>query len=342
MIFIFGYSLYFITLAKRSIKMSIEFIEFILGIIFTGLVGWLGILYARKIRDRVNIKLLGENYLSLLSTFNDQFNSLRFEVYQLPTNTNVYYYKFSLINTGTKDIDKPKIFEPVEVAFPDGCKIIESKINKTSSDKIHLSITPQNNKLTINWDLLKPNESLTIDTLIESAGILAQPEFEKKVIINHRIADLAKIDLINVSDIPKKPINNFVTNHLFNLLVFIGFIVLLSFAEYNAIRNYNRPPIKIDYDLLLKSNLQPVQIKSYDTAHAYLVQGSNSSVYPISRFNDLVLLKPHIYFEERDMSGMIVIGFLLALTIFGTIVTAQQANTEYKKMMFLKRLKGQV
>src|SRR5690242_5154819 len=95
-------------------------------LISIGLAYW-KIKSSRKLKDKTNISLVTHTAFPLLTTFQHRFKSINLE-FTLPVKRNVFYYKGSILNIGTLDIDKVKIYKPLIISFPQGCKILECKV----------------------------------------------------------------------------------------------------------------------------------------------------------------------------------------------------------------------
>jgi len=180
---------------------------FFISLIAAIVLAYWGIWYAKKTKAKTSLSLLNENFISLLNTFQDNFKSLKIEFYELPINTNLFYYCASILNTGSIDIDKAKIYKPLELCLPNDCKIVECKIKRKSSDEINLKENHRDNNLLLEWDLLKPGESFSFELIVEASKAYTKTEFEKGIKPNHRITDLKQLDLIdawNIKEINKK------------------------------------------------------------------------------------------------------------------------------------------
>ena len=114
-----------------------------------------------------------------------------------PIAENLFLLNCTLINIGNVDIDNSTIYEKLSINLPQEFKILSYKIvNK--SKKLELNVISNNNLVSFEWDLFKPKEFFTIETLIEYRGndVKIDEKKLKKLEFEYRIKDINSIETI--------------------------------------------------------------------------------------------------------------------------------------------------
>lgn len=312
--------------------------EFILGTIISVLLGWWGIWHAKKTKDFIEISIVGETFISLVSTFNERFNSLKFDFKELPAATNIFYYQYSLINTGTKDIDNARIFEPLEMIFPGDCRILEYKTKK-SSEKIHLTVIPENNKLITRWDLLKPYENITVDLLLESKTICSQNEFEKETKVTHRITDLKKVEILRSSGSEKATFRKIYLENIASDIGVLAMVVIFIWISIDNGKLHKTPSIEVTHQIVSKSSKKPITIVNNDSKTVMLTQGSSTLQLPIDSLGNAIALEPKIEITYKPLSAVLVPIAIAILFLIAFLRSVKDTIFEVKRAKILRQLK---
>ncbi len=168
----------------------------IIGTIMTIGFGIYTIRISRKSKDKVHLTFEKTECYSL---FNEAVERLNIEIQydKKPISEKLILLKAKFINTGTLDIDKSTIYDPIKITSKSDYKWLEVNIidkprNATSS------IKKENDKeLTLNWDLLKKEEFIEFEALIESLkdnnGDETTRDFYNSLDFEFRISNLDKI-----------------------------------------------------------------------------------------------------------------------------------------------------
>jgi len=86
--------------------------------------------------------------------------------YDPPQNTNVYYLKAVVGNTGNIDIEKSTIHKSLKVKFPDDFVIVKEK--HYSNYEVDSDLKVEDNSFILDWNLLKPTEIVYVELIIEN------------------------------------------------------------------------------------------------------------------------------------------------------------------------------
>jgi hypothetical protein len=311
----------------------------------TGILISIGLAYwkiksSRKLKDKTNISLITHTSFPLLTTFQHRFESINIE-FTLPVNRNVFYLKGSVLNTGTLDIDKVKIYKPLIISLPQGCKIIECKILNVSSNQIDIQKNVEENKLILSWDLLKPKEHFTFELIIDSESINNVGKLEKSISISHRISDLGKVDTIDLSTVKKTTPRQVIKSSIpaFTYILFFGTISTIGLIF--SINKLIKPGIRVGNELVYKANIGDVNIEYVnDSTLKILKEKKVIDQINLNNFEKYITLKP-IVTIDRDSYFFIALALLvLGLLTILTISHIKELNGELKKSKIFESLRG--
>lgn len=204
---------------------------FITGSLLTILLFVVGIYYNKKLINRIEASFVLSEWLPIITTAKDiQF--LQLVNYKPPQDTNVYYLKAALANSGNLDIDQSIIQQGISIEFPDDFLIVKSEVY--SFDQTEVNSTVNGNILKIDWKLLKPSEKNYIELILESKELWKQNDLERKLIIKHRIVNLSKVKIFSIYGRDLKPLNEKIrtTNWMMFGCVFLA--LLWSYFIYEG------------------------------------------------------------------------------------------------------------
>lgn len=285
----------------------------IISLIMSGLFGIYKIFNSSKNRLYAEIRLIERNWIPLITTNFNELNQTNIE-HKLPFDSNQYYYRGTIINSGTLDVYKALILKPVKLEFEKEVKILSFKFLEKQND-IELNFELQENKVDINWDLLKPLEKFSFELIIESKHNLKIYEFNQILKINCRIAGIEKIEKTSSWSL-KNSKKQFLTESIptyFFLLIMYG---IFSFLIYSGIKSYYNPDPIISYNVVSKNIKEKIEnIKYYDSTKVEIKGSSKTTLIPNSQLkNDLqvkVIIKKY---EKRYW--LIIIGLVALILIF--------------------------
>lgn len=168
----------------------------IVGILLTLIFGGYSIWISKKER-KVSVVFKNKECYSL---FREDVKRLNIDVIYNKTalKNPLILLKANLINNGHIDIGKNRIYKPLKIKSSETYNWLEARI--TSSPKgAKTSIALLNDQeVQLNWDLLKQNECVEIEALVEITGELEQQEekgtdFYNDLSFDYRITDLNSI-----------------------------------------------------------------------------------------------------------------------------------------------------
>ena len=170
-------------------------IYFIASTLFSVMFFFLGIYYSKKLLNKIEISFILNEWLPIITTAKDtQF--LELVNYDPPQNTNVYYLKAVVGNTGNIDIEKSTIHKALKVKFPKDFVIVKEK--HYSNYEVDSDLKVDDNSFILNWNLLKPTETIYVELIIETKQKFTQPELEEQIDISHRIVNISKIKIFSI------------------------------------------------------------------------------------------------------------------------------------------------
>ncbi|MGG6232333.1 hypothetical protein [Tenacibaculum sp. SDUM215027] len=254
----------------------------ILGIVFTLGFGGYSIWVYKKSKRNVSLEFRNTECYSL---FRDDVNRLNIElIYNKTTvNNTLILLKAKLINNGQIDIDKNRIYNPLKIKTTEIYKWLEATVTSSptgASTNIEL-ISDQ--EIQLNWDLLKHNEYIEIEALVEIIGELEKEgekgtEFYNNLNFDYRITDLNSIQKEKQisNSIRRKALSNKMSKIMAIVSIIIG-ALFLSFEFFPAI------------------NIMEKQVVSYA-----IKKGNNELVSIISVNNKSDKIKLSIEGEEDE------------------------------------------
>lgn len=312
-------------------------LEGIIGIVITILLAYLGIWYTKKLRDRHSLTLINDEWFSLLTTFQGKFETLKISFNQLPTTTNLYYYRGSILNTGTLDIDKSRMYAPLEIDFPENCIIKECKVVSEVSENFFLKESTNANKISFEWDLLKPMEHFLFECIVEST----KPVGISEITIKHRITDLRDIDKINAWTITATKLSKFIWKNLGTYLAFLFFLSLSFFWTYRGIASFINPDVNVEHQIRYSVDSLPATVKSIDKNNVLILHNNKRDTTSIKDVTRFIYLQPMVT-EDKDKYSLVIIGGLCFLGIlWGTIIMIMQQIREYGQIKLLGNMRKQ-
>ncbi len=214
--------------------MDINMFLVLLGIIVTIMIGAMGIIYTRRIRNIPKITFLKQDLFSLFESIIKNIDGINITFENIQVNPSLLMLKASFINNGTIDIDSSMVHEPLKIKLPENCKWKRIKITKTSPN-VNINFKMSDAITEFNWDLLKKNECFSFDALIEiidnpKESIDVDSEYieklSEKISISHRITNLEKINKENLYSIMKSNKLKRLAPPLI-LLIITGFLLLI-------------------------------------------------------------------------------------------------------------------
>lgn len=310
----------------------------IIGIAATGVFAYWRIRHARKLKDKIQLTLVNHTLFPLLATFQNRFKTINLE-FTLPVNTNVFYYKASIINSGNLDIDKTRIHKAFEITFPEGCNILECKIVRVSSQKVSLENKFESNRLLIEWDLIKPNENFTFELIIDSPIINNHYEMEESIQLDHRITDLRTINKINESDVGEATISKLLRENFIGLLVVFMMIIGTGFAIYQIVKPYFNPALDLDYQLMHKGNGKNINLSLMNDSMVLIKDNSGwKEMVNVKNVKEVIHLEPKVDVEKIVHWHLLIALFVFCGAFYLTYGVVSPLFKEIKKIKVINSI----
>ena len=172
----------------------------ILGLIVTIILGYYGIKLTKNSKQLTRIEFKRKECFSL---FDSAIEKLNIDINYLDKKVEnpLILLKAEIKNTGTTDIDKNSIYEPLKIIANKRFEWLEINLtdNKTKVNPILKKINQS--EIIIEWDLLKVNEKIEIEALIEAKKkenddyeSIEVVDFYNSLNFQSRITNLAKVN----------------------------------------------------------------------------------------------------------------------------------------------------
>lgn len=178
-----------------------ELVIAIIGIIATLLIGFAGIIFSKKYSGKVLLSFVEHERIALFRTIVKDLNNVEVKFRGNPVSENIILFSGSLIKTGNRDIDKSMMHKPFSVCISKKFKLLDANITDHSSDIAANCEIVDEQKMNLKWDLLKKDEFISFNSLVEYLGDTEMEGEEKNkslakifdVEFEHRITNLSKI-----------------------------------------------------------------------------------------------------------------------------------------------------
>lgn len=231
---------------------------------------------------------------------------------------NLTKLSLKLKNTGEKPITELEIIEPIEILFND-IRILDSSLDKTMPENITATISNENNKISILFKLLNPDDELYFSVLADTNKI----DFTTKA----RVKNVKQINIISLEN------ENLIKDNISWMVYLVGFFSILFFgigieAIFNEIpkgryqtkvlmsdQNPIKPGLKkddyfhyIENDLKFLTEEKQLELKS-------LLENNSISPNDIEKITNQIIEKID---AENSLGGMIIILLIAGYGIWYT------------------------
>lgn len=308
----------------------------VIGIIFTIVFGLYSIWTYKKSKRKVSLEFKNEQCYSL---FRDDVTRLNIEIiYNKKTLTNaLILLKAKIVNNGSIDIDKNRIFKPVKIISLKEFVWLEARTTSQPNGSSS-SITILNpNEIQIEWDLLKKEEFIEFEALIEiidnskvdGAKTLA---FYNGLTFDYRITDLNIIQ--KEKKIPIKTPFDIIFKYSKAFAVFTILLGALAIcSEYIPVLSF----LPDKHEALLKIDNGTIQRKGYfDTKrNGDLIfnftdtdEQINISIEEFNKKYKIINLENTIIPKKESLFNKLIGGLYIVL---GTILFILKSRIDRKK-----------
>jgi len=314
----------------------------IIGIILTIIFGIYSIWIYKKTKKTISLEFQNKECYSL---FDDEINHLNIKLlYNENTLSNtIILLKAKLINNGQIDIDKNRIFSPIKILCTEKFKWLEVNII-SQSDGTSANIQQNSeNEIQVDWNLLKKDEFIEIEALIEviiNEDIKDDKaiQFYNELTFDFRITDLNLVHKENQESKHEKRIKsikslNKVSTFVASVSILVGAFTMFSGFYPNL--SFVKKSKDINY-LINDGNISKVytiQSKSNNTINITENNTSNSMELSLNEFNNkykIVSINNTINSEKKVLLDKIV-GLILLVLGFILFFLNRRLNKKYNK-----------
>ncbi|TKB96021.1 hypothetical protein [Pedobacter cryophilus] len=297
----------------------------IVGLILTLIFGIYSIWIARKTNKKVSLGLEKKECYSL---FKQDINRLKIDVkYNNEIVENyLILFKGVLINNGKTDIDKSRIYKPLQLNTKKNYKWLETNVyEKPDGSSITLNKS-DDTTIELSWDLLKAGEKIEFESLIEVPNNIEIDEisddFYNSIEFDFRITDINRIDKLSEINIREK--RNLRQR---NKMLYISIFTFLA-----GIYIFFSPELPENISLLTsKKEIKFEVLNRKDTINAVLYSKKDNIVTikndnliinkNISDFNDdYKILKIDKTISEHSLFNRIMGGLYIVLSILSFLL----------------------
>ncbi len=292
--------------------MSNDLLIGLIGISLTIMFGIYGVYTYLKTRKKVKLNFQNKECYSL---FRDDVNRLNIEVNynNKPFNAGLILLKARLTNNGQIDIDRQRVHNPINIVCDKNYKWLEARITFHPNGANTDIIINKENKVQINWDLLKSGEYIEIECLVEIIDNESDDEkavnFYNGITFDFRITDLNTISK-EVKDDFKFIIKTLISLTSISAVIGLSVILLFTFNLVNGDRHVQfliSGNKGLDSCTLTATSLNCINVISN--------KNNNTHIYNQNRFNsDIHIVKIIGVGEYTDFE---LIRFVI-FTLIGT------------------------
>lgn len=183
----------------------------------------------RKYPSRLNYSIL--ECSRVLSTIPEGFNDLSLKLNDALITNNIYYLKLAVFNPRMSDVCADENTGGIKIQLANQSKWVSAQI-KSESNNVESGIQPCNDAgdtMILNFSLLKKDEFVIIEALIEAKNFLLYSE-DERLSLSHRIPELDK--LAYLSSVSKREFDLVKKRIWFKMVYLILCILLLLFQLF--------------------------------------------------------------------------------------------------------------
>jgi hypothetical protein len=322
--------------------MDINLIYMILGVIATILVGYWGIKYTANHKTITNLLFFENGCISLFKTVVKDLDEVEIKYKGKKIDENLLIYKGTFFNSGTTDIDKSIIHQPLKVSLPENYEWKKIIIIDQSKD-VNITLDYNESEATFNWDILKENEYFTFDSVIEYKPQPNPEENENSVIrditryltrnidFSHRITNLKSIEK---EDLPTKPAGRFEFT-FFSIYL----LAIVCLGLYWSAGQFVYPDYNVSYEVKMDSTKIYSSIEAHNKNEIKLLDDEGSEIVKKINASKEIGLTGKIKTVKEDLSywGVIGGGLLALLMLFVFIL---MVYSHFKDKALYKKVKS--
>lgn len=261
------------------------------GILLTIVFGVYSIWAYRKTKRRISLEFLNEQCYNL---FREEVNNLNIEILYKDKSINnpIILFKSRLLNSGTEDIDKSKIFKPLKITITKEFKWLEANIINQPIGCVSSILIVNDNTLKIDWDLLKQDEYIDIEAIVEiiekdKVEGLKTLAFFNSITFDYRITDLKEINKNGGLKITNRLIRLKTISYVLSIFISICGVLILS-SNYIAPLKRHFVPLEPLYTIESSGKLYKCFVDKTDDGLLLISDKTNmnETKLTVKNFND--------------------------------------------------------
>ena len=308
-----------------------------LGIIATVLIGYLGIRYTSKSKNKTSIGYFEDSRITLFESAVKELDELEIKYKNEPINENLIIYRGTFFNSGNTDIDKNLIHKPLKIILPSNYEWKKVKIIDKSKD-INVEFGNSSNSLHFSWDILRVNEYVTFDSVIEYKPI-SKSSSSSESIAKYLSSNISFEQRITNLE-PIKTIDPDITSfhgYKYTSLIFLAIIIFLSILWGRSIVF---PDYKNSHEVVIDSTRTFVTFKNKNANQIQFINNSGKELIlvDIKQINDNNMLTGKIKSEKELNYFDIILGGLCIFFVIILYITTKKSYKRIKTILIAKSL----
>jgi len=178
---------------------TLTIFSIVLALIFFGITIWLTL----RRRYPGQITYFEESCIGLFDSIVRNLSDLKVLYKSDPVSENIVLLKGYIMNTGSKDITKDMVEEPLTLRLPEGFKWLDAKVVQSQTNLSARLTIKEVIRAEFDFGLFRVNEHVKFEALAEVPASESQngnnreenavAEFKKGLTVSHRIADTHKV-----------------------------------------------------------------------------------------------------------------------------------------------------
>lgn len=269
---------------------------------------------------------LGFKKNGVFSLFKEDVNRLNIDIRYggQSINNHLILFKGELQNNGSSDLDKSKIFKPVQIICSEKFRWLESNVIQYPKDA-SISLKILNSQiLELGWDLLKSKEKIDFECLVETPIDLVTnntvEDLYASLDFDFRITDLKKIKKLS-ENYPKKRTKKIMmfTGVSMAFLTFVMGLFLIFAIELPDSLRFLKNKKDFEYVLKKENTVMNARIEAYSDDILYVNDEKMNSAF-FNQSYDVISIKTKP--EESFLVARKIIGLIyFLLSIYSVIMT---------------------
>ena len=286
----------------------------------------------KKFRYPAKITFVKESTINLFDSIVKNLQDLKMTYKENPVSQDLVLIKGAILNSGSKDITKTMIEQPLELNIPTGYKWLTAKIISTAKN-VKAGATIKNDQtITFELGLFRCKEYIHFEALAECPAETSKTKpypdrknIEEAMVFIHRIADTDKVDSKRI--LPETKPKKRISYVLFPIAVVVLVTTMLFFSKEMFLQlSY---AYKVDTGKTIEVMVSP---KSNGT---FLIKGISerySKVVTPDEFFKQCDAKPEIIIDRKSKHMFIFLSIIYILLPIGMYCRTYFKSSQNKKL----------